>query len=155
MKDIDCKHPLTHCAKVKRMTICIAETTQYAEVRGLYQACNYNGGVQDNDIVVIAKDDELIGAVRICTEYGVKILRGMQINSARRRKGIGTLMLKFLQENLDMKDCYCVPYKHLKIFYGQMGFEEISPDEAPGFLAERLKKYSDSGLDVVIMRIKT
>lgn len=137
------------------MIIRIAETTEYSKVRGLYEACNYNGGVMDNDVVVIAENGELIGAVRICQEESVKILRGMQINIPHRGKGTGTLMLKFLQKNFDTNDCYCIPYKHLKIFYGQIGFEEISPGEAPDFLAERLKKYSDSGLDVIIMKIKT
>lgn len=137
------------------MIIRIAETIEYSEVRWLYEACNYSGGIQENDIVVIAEDDELIGAVRICPERGVKILRGMQINSACRGKGTGKLMLKFLQDNFDMKDCYCIPYKHLKKFYGQIGFEEISPAEAPGFIAERLIRYSDSGLDVIVMKIKT
>jgi predicted GNAT family N-acyltransferase len=112
------------------MIIRMAETTEYPKVRELYEACNYNGGIQDSDIIVIAKNDELIGAVRICREHNLKTLRGMQINSANRGKGIGTLMLKFLQKNFDMKDCYCIPYKHLKTFYGQIGFEEISAEEA-------------------------
>ena len=136
------------------MIIRIAETTEYSKVCELYEACNYNGGVQDNDIVVIAGADELIGAVRICREHGIKILRGMQIKSACRSKGTGTLMLKFLKENIDLKDCYCIPYKHLKIFYRQIGFEEISPDEAPDFIAERLKKYLAGGLDVMLMKKK-
>jgi len=137
------------------MIVRIIEKTEYPKVRKLYEACNYNGGLLDDDMVVIAEDNELIGAVRVCPEHGVKILRGMQIKSACRGKGTGTLMLKFLQENFDMKDCYCIPYKHLKAFYGQIGFEELSPGDAPGFLAERLKKYSDNGSDVIVMKIKT
>ena len=137
------------------MIVRIAKTAEYSGVRELYKACHYNGGVQDNDIVVIAKDDKLIGAVRICLEHDVKTLRGMQVSSGCRVKGIGTLMLKFLQENFDMTGCYCIPYKHLKTFYGQIGFEEIQQGEAPDFLAERLKKYSDSGLDMMVMKIKS
>jgi N-acetylglutamate synthase-like GNAT family acetyltransferase len=137
------------------MIIRIAETTEYPKVRELYEACNYNGGVQDDDLVVIAEDNDLIGAARISREHGVKVLRGMQIHSAHRRKGTGTLMLKFLQENIDMKDCHCIPYKHLNTFYGQIGFDEITPAEAPDFLAERFKKYLKNGLDVVLMKVKT
>jgi predicted GNAT family N-acyltransferase len=76
----------------------------------------------------------------------------MQIKMTHRGKGTGTLMLKFLKENIDMKDCYCIPFKHLKIFYGQIGFEEISPGKAPDFLVERLEKYLAGGLDVIIMK---
>jgi hypothetical protein len=137
------------------MIIRIIEKTEYPKVRKLYEACSDNGGLQDDDLDLIAEDDECIGAVRICTKHGEKVLRGMQIDCARRRKGTGILMLKFLREIIDMKDCYCIPYKHLKAFYGQIGFEEISPAEAPSFLAERLTKYSANGLGVMVMKVKT
>jgi len=137
------------------MIIRIAQPTEYDKVRELYQACNYNGGIHDNDVVVIAEDgDELIGAVRLCPEHGIKVLRGMQIKSAYCRRGTGTLMLKFMQENVDMTDCYCLPYTHLKIFYGQIGFGEISPAEAPDFLAERLEDYLERGLEVLVMKMR-
>ncbi|BAU52044.1 GNAT family N-acetyltransferase [Mucilaginibacter gotjawali] len=137
------------------MIIRIIEKTEYPKARKLCEACSYNGGLQDDDLVVMAEDDEFIGAVKICTEHGEKVLRGMQIDCARRRKGTGTLVLKFLRENIDRKDCYCIPYKHLKAFYGQIGFEEISPAGASCFLAERLTKYSANGLDVMVMKEKT
>lgn len=131
-----------------------AEINEYPEILTHYEACNYHGGVHDTDKIVIAVDGQVIGAVRICFEHGIKVLRGMQIKPALQKKGIGSAMLKFLADHLDMDGCYCLPYKHLKLFYGAIGFEEISIEDAPEFLAERLEKYLSSGHnEMVIMAV--
>jgi len=37
----------------------------------------------------------------------------------------------------------------------KIGFEEISPQDAPGFLAARLQRYlSDGNREIIIMQIK-
>jgi GNAT superfamily N-acetyltransferase len=130
-----------------------AEIGEYPEVLAHYEICNYKGGVEDKDTIVIAIDEEIIGAVRICYEHGKQVLRGMQIKPGWQRKGIGSAMLKFLVDQADMKGCYCLPYKHLQSFYASIGFEEIAPQYAPSFLAERLKKYLSSGSDIIMMMI--
>jgi GNAT superfamily N-acetyltransferase len=135
------------------VVIRFAGINEYPEVLTHYKICNYNGGVEDEDIIVIAIDKELIGAVRICSEYGIQVLRGMQIKSAWQKKGLGSSMLKFLVDNVDMNGCYCLPYKHLKSFYASTGFEEIAPQNAPVFLVERLEKYLSSGIDVIMMMV--
>jgi GNAT superfamily N-acetyltransferase len=135
------------------VVIRFAGISEYPEVLTHYKICNYNGGVEDEDIIVIAIDEKLIGAVRICSGDGIQVLRGMQIKSAWQKKGIGSSMLKFLVDNVDMNGCYCLPYKHLKSFYASIGFEEIAPQDAPVFLVERLEKYLSSGQDVVIMMV--
>lgn len=136
------------------MIIRFAENNEYTEVLAHYVVCNYHGGVEETDRIVIAIDRQVIGAVRICNEHGLEVLRGMQIKPAWQRKGIGSSMLKFLVDQVNMNGCYCLPYKHLTTFYGSIGFREISPRDAPEFLAERLKKYLVSGNNkIVIMAI--
>lgn len=135
------------------MVIRFAGISEYPEVLAHYKICNYHGGVKDEDIIVIGIDEELIGAVRICSEYGIQVLRGMQIKSAWQQKGLGASMLKFLVDNVDMNGCYCLPYKYLKAFYAAIGFQEIAPQDAPLFLVERLEKYLSSGHDVIIMMV--
>ena len=131
-----------------------AEIEEYPQILIHYETCNYHGGVQANDKIVIAAEEQIIGAVRICIEHGVKVLRGMQIKPAWQKKGIGSAMLKFLTEHEDMDGCYCLPFKHLKLFYGAIGFEEIAMRDAPEFLVERLKKYLGSGHnEMIIMKI--
>jgi len=136
------------------MIIRFAEINEFPEVLSHYETCNYGGGVQNTDRIVIAIDKNIVGAVRICIEHEIKVLRGMQIKAAYQKKGIGTSMLKFLAEHVDMNGCYCLPYKHLKSFYSLIGFEEIAPKNAPPFLAERLEKYLSSGNnEIIIMMI--
>jgi GNAT superfamily N-acetyltransferase len=135
------------------VVIRFAGINEYPEVLTHYKVCNYNGGAEDEDIIVIVIDKELIGAVRICSEYGIQVLRGMQIKPAWQKKGIGSSMLKFLVDNVDMNGCYCLPYGHLKSFYGSIGFEEIAPQDAPVFLVERFEKYLSSGQDIIIMMV--
>jgi N-acetylglutamate synthase-like GNAT family acetyltransferase len=136
------------------LVISFAEINEYPEILTHYETCNYHGGVLDNDKIVIAVDGQVIGAVRICIEHGVKVLRGMQIKPAWQKKGIGSSMLKFLATHVDLNGCYCLPFKHLKSFYGAIGFEEIPVSVAPEFLAERLKKYLGSGHnEMIIMKI--
>jgi len=131
-----------------------AEVNEYREILMHYETCNYRGGVQPDDKIVIATDGQVIGAVRICFEHGVKVLRGMQVKPAWQKKGIGSSMLKFLAAHVDMDGCYCLPFKHLKLFYSTVGFEEIPISDAPEFLAERLEKYLSSGHnEMVIMAI--
>ena len=77
----------------------------------------------------------------------------MQVKPEWQGKGIGSSMLKYLAANEDLAGCYCLPYSHLKKFYGLIGFEEIAVQDTPRFLAKRLKAYLHKGLDVMAMRI--
>ncbi len=136
------------------MVIRFAKPHEYAEVLALYDECKYGGGADISDKILVAIDEAIVGAVRICTEHGEKILRGMQIRPVYQGKGLGSEMLKSLANQLDMSGCYCLPYVHLKGFYASIGFEEISPLSAPRFLSERLEKYLSSGNnEIIIMMI--
>ena len=136
------------------MNIRFAEINEYPDVLIYYNTCNYGGGIRNEDKIVIAIDQEITGAVRICNENNINILRGMQIKPAWQRMGFGSSMLKFLVDHVDMNGCYCLPYKHLTGFYASIGFEEISQKEAPSFLVERLEKYLSLGHnEIIIMMI--
>jgi GNAT superfamily N-acetyltransferase len=139
------------CIRFMSAIIRFAEINEYPEILTHYEACNYHGGVQDADKIVIAVDGQIVGAVRICLEHGIKVLRGMQISPAWQRKGIGSSMLKFLADHVDLDGCYCLPFKYLKLFYGAIGFEEISIGDAPEFLSERLEKYLSLGHEQMVV----
>ncbi|MDE2291767.1 MAG: GNAT family N-acetyltransferase [Elusimicrobia bacterium] len=119
--------------------------------RELYRRTGYAGGVAPKDLVLAAFEGErLVGAVRLCREFGVVVLRGMQVLEEHRRQGVGTLLLRACEERLQGSVCWCVPYRHLEGFYGQAGF--VVADGAPQGLVERLGRYDAEGLDVVLMR---
>jgi len=135
------------------MNIRWAEFGDYEAVQLFYRECGYGGGVNDSDRVAIAVENEIIAAVRICFEQGFKVLRGMQVAAAYQSQGLGSAILQFLDQNLGLYDCYCLPYAHLALFYGQVGFKEILPAQAPVFLAERLGNYAvRSDTPIIIMK---
>jgi N-acetylglutamate synthase-like GNAT family acetyltransferase len=136
------------------MTIREATVDEHPAILNLYRVCGYSGGIAGQDLIVIAlNQNDIVGAVRICLENGINVLRGMQIHPAFRHQQIGSYMLKFLSENKDLRNCYCLPYNHLKSFYGRIGFKEIKQIDAPDFLVERLNNYIKSGhYHIIIMK---
>ena len=139
------------------MDIRQALKSEYTEVRNHYEYCSYRGGLQDNDIVVIAVEGRNItGAVRICSEDGEKVLRGMYVHPQFRNLGIGKAILQFLNARIDLSNCYCLPHAHLSRFYGLIGFREITTEDAPAFLVERLESYGSRNRDpIIIMKKET
>ena len=123
------------------------------ELNDFYVRCDYHGGVDDDDSVfVVRHNDQMIGAVRICYEQKHWVLRGMQISSEFHRKGIGTKLLKSVQQFLSGKECLCLPHDYLESFYAQIGFKKIDPEQAPVFLQKRLRGYLKHYPKLVVMK---
>ena len=123
-----------------------------AEVGEFYDTVGYRGGVSPADTTLIARGSgRLLGAVRLCTEGGVIVLRGMQVDPAFQGKGVGRALLSHCMPYLDKKAAYCVPYDHLANFYGRVGFVETPPELLPEFLAARLAEYVAANRKTVAM----
>ena len=126
---------------------------QYDEVMALYKREGYGGGLAPGDVVVGARiDDSLVGAVRLATEYEFLVLRGMYVQKEFQRQGIGRGLLGATAIEIGQRECWCIPYAHLRSFYMLAGFVERPSEAAPRFLMERLKEYARSGRQVIIMR---
>ena len=122
------------------------------EIKILYQKCGYGGGVKSEDCVFIARiNNQLAGAVRLCSEMNVLVLRGMQILPKFQNQGIGTELLKSCDRYLARKSCYCLPWQHLHSFYERVGFKAISPEQLPAFLNQRFQHYIASKMNVISM----
>jgi predicted N-acetyltransferase YhbS len=123
-------------------------------IASFYAHNQYGQPLSEDDIQFFAeKDGGICGALRLCREHGVLVLRGMRIASEQQRKGIGRLLLQKAVEAIHGEVCYCIPHRHLAAFYQEAGFAEANAAAAPTFLADRLVKYrEDLGLDVILMR---
>lgn len=129
-----------------------ARPEESERVAAFYRAEGYAAAVRPWDAPIIAEaDGELCGVFRLCIENDVLVLRGMRIREDVRRQGIGTRMLRASVPIIGERDCFCIPYRHLCDFYGQIGFLEIDHAEAPPFLHERCAAYVRRGLDAIIM----
>ncbi|MFK3737677.1 GNAT family N-acetyltransferase [Massilia sp. TN1-12] len=121
-------------------------------VRALYAAGGYGGGVDVRGAVIVAVlDDAVVGAVRLCVEHGVRVLRGMQVGAGHRRRGIGRALLAACDEAVGDEVAYCLPYANLAAFYGRIGFRLAARDALPAFLQERLGGYAAAGQQVMAM----
>jgi len=135
------------------VSIRIGNKSDIERVRDFYTNCGYSGSIQSNDVLLIAEEKSVVvGVVRLCIEYGYCILRGMRVHDNYRRKGIGKQMLFLLEELLCEKECYCLPYRHLINFYGNIGFVQIAEKDAPKHLQQRLNEYKAKGLNITVMK---
>ena len=120
----------------------VVPESELDHVRALYRLTGYRGEVQLGDIVVGAwRGLDLVGAVRIATEHGVRVLRGMRVQPEFQRQGIGTEILGEVRLLLDSKECFAIAYPHLKDFYGRIGFCTSDECDAPAFLRDRINRY--------------
>jgi predicted N-acetyltransferase YhbS len=125
-----------------------------SRIANFYAERQYGGGIQPNDIVLMAeRGGELVGIVRLASEEGVVVLRGMQVHPSFQRQGIGKKLLWTVAQELDGTACFCIPYAHLARFYGEIGFCVIEPAKAPAFLHLRLERYQNrnDGREYLIM----
>jgi GNAT superfamily N-acetyltransferase len=131
----------------------LAGPSDFGRVEEAYARFDYKRPIRADDAVWLAEDgDEVIAVVRIAHEEGVLVLRGMRVVDRMQRRGIGTLLLQAIAEWLGGRECFCIPYAHLVSFYAQIGFEQIEPEAAPAFLAQRMRDYRANGLDAILMR---
>lgn len=137
--------------------IAVAREEELAEVAAFYEECGYDGDLGALDTILLARvaDGQLVGAVRLCPEEGVTVLRGMEVRAEYQRQGIGSLLLRACVPFLDARASFCLPYAHLVSFYRAVSFEVAQPGQLPSFLAARLALYLAEGRDVLAMRRAT
>jgi N-acetylglutamate synthase-like GNAT family acetyltransferase len=68
------------------------------------------------------------------------------------RQGVGTQLLQACTEQLAEQVSYCIPWQHLKSFYQEVGFQEVSPLEVPDLLRQRFNSYTSRRMNVILMR---
>ncbi len=129
----------------------------FERLAAFYRDNGYAPPISPADVIVVAEvagnEGALCGAVRLCDERGVLVLRGMRVCEDMRRQGIGTRLLHAVEPVIGARECFCIPHRYLRSFYGQIGFVDIEPTDPPEFLRERWARYRrEYGLDVVLMR---
>lgn len=147
MKSLEIREP-----SLDMLTISQAKQQEFEDVRAFYLQCGYGGGLGQDDTVFVAQlQGQIIGAVRLCPEDRFFVLRGMQVLPLFQRQGVGTRLLQKCAEQLADQPCYCIPWQHLRSFYQQVEFREVSSDTAPILLRQRFEEYICRGMSVVLM----
>lgn len=135
------------------VTVALAGKEELFEILNFYRDIGYRGGARETDTILVARiEDRVIGAVRLCTEESVIVLRGMQISREYQRQGIGTRLLNECVPFFNAGISYCLPYDHLMGFYQQIDFQPVNPAELPNFLRQRLAGYHVLDKKIIAMR---
>lgn len=131
------------------LEIIVASLDEAREFYGRYS----HPGPEPEETVFLAKEDgESIGVVRLCPDDGFCVLRTMRVADSHQRRGIGTLLLKALEQAIPNQPCFCIAYAHLEAYYGQIGFVTITDDLAPDILRERQQTHRQKGFNTILMR---
>lgn len=131
-----------------------AEATDLDAINAFYESVGYPDCARPVDRLWVArKSDTLVAAVRICPQpEGYVLLRGLYVAQRAQRRGIGSQLARAALADVAGRVCYCIPFAHLEPFYERLKFARIRPEHAPHELAERLRRYFDEGLNVILMR---
>jgi len=134
------------------LQVSIANSGDYSKITSFYRGCGYFCQLSESDLVIQARENgEVVGAVRLCTEEGKLVLRGMYVIEEKRGSGIGTALLRIASNEIGNRECWCIPYTHLVDLYGRVGFQEIPKGSEPSFLLNRLASYVAKGKSVVLL----
>ncbi|MBW4456641.1 MAG: GNAT family N-acetyltransferase [Nostoc indistinguendum CM1-VF10] len=130
-----------------------AKLHDFENIKAFYKQCGYGGDLSEEALAFIAQfEEKIVGAVRLCPNTGFFVLRGMQVLAQFQHQGFGKQLLQASTEQLADQVCYCIPWQHLKSFYQQVGFQEVSPSKVPNLLRERFNNYISRGMNVILMR---
>lgn len=131
----------------------LAETTDPAGVQSFFLSVGYGAEVHPDDRLLVARvGQSIVAAVRLCTEEGHLVLRGMYVAEDRRGSGIGSKLLESTSAAIGSSECWCIPYARLTNFYSRIGFRMCGGEAVPPFLVERWKRYTAGGKVVVVMK---
>lgn len=140
---------MTSPIEVKRLS-----SNDFERAASFYQSVGYVQTIQPQDTFFGAYHaNEIVGLVRLAFENGHRVLRGMQVQPQFQFFGIGTKLIRLLEEDLRIEDCYCLPHGWLESFYGQIGFMKVeSTETCPAFLVERLEENKKKFPQLILMK---
>jgi hypothetical protein len=97
-------------------------------------------------------DGELVGALALSSIQESWLLRGPEIVSGFRRRGVGAALLDLATPEIREIECYVAAYSNLVRMYARVGFRVCLPAEAPPYLAQQLAIVRKTQLNLVLLK---
>lgn len=131
---------------------CVPEM-QFPLVNKFYKACRYSGKAVRGETVFTLKGPQgMVAAVRLEPKSdGWYFLRSMCVAPELRGQGLGSQLLRGLEDFLQQHPCYCYPFDHLQGFYEQAGFTLQDPHSASAEIQETFQRYTAQGRKIILM----
>ena len=95
---------------------------------------------------------ELVGALALSSMEGSSLLRGPEIVSGYRRRGVGAALLDLAIPEIRSFECYCACYAHLIPMYERVGFRVFPLEEAPAYFARQMAIGRKTQWNLVLLR---
>jgi N-acetylglutamate synthase-like GNAT family acetyltransferase len=126
--------------------------TEYAQAQEFYTSVGYEKPIKPEHKIIAAFDGRKIVALgRLEPTEGTLVLGGMQVAPDYQRGGVGTLILKELDNLIGDKTCWLLTNEHLENFYAKVGFKKIDKNFAPTFLQKQLEYYLKKYPHLIVM----
>ena len=97
-------------------------------------------------------DGQLVGALALSRLEESWMLRGPEIVSAHRRRGVGAALLALALPDIRDLECYCAAYSNVVNLFTPAGFKPCPADEMPPYLAQQLAIFRKTNQDLVLLR---
>ena len=130
----------------------IASKDEFYEIKHFLKHHNTYSANRTDIIYTVRSDKKLIGLARLINiddDKNTLWLRGLFIDEAWRNKGIATSLLNYLYkkqiESSQTKSIVAFSERHLKKFYQQNNFTEVTIEQLPPSLKKRLENAYSQG----------
>jgi predicted N-acetyltransferase YhbS len=97
-------------------------------------------------------DGELVGALALSRFEESWLLRGPEIVSAFRRRGVGSSLLELALPEIRDIACYCAAYSNVVNLYMPVGFTPCPEKETPAYLSQQMAIFRRMQWDLVLLR---
>ncbi|MEA1988755.1 MAG: GNAT family N-acetyltransferase [Pseudomonadota bacterium] len=142
------------------MNFAIASKDEFYEIKHFLKRHNTYSANRTDIIYTIRSGNKLIGLARLITvddDNNTLWLRGLFIDEAWRHKGLATSLLNYLHKNqidsLQTTNIVAFAEPHLKKFYQQNSYTEVTMEQLPSSLKKRLENaYSQGKKWLCLMR---
>ena len=136
----------------KPVNFAIASKDEFYEIKHFLKRHNTYSANRSDIIYTVRLDKKLIGLARlinIANDTNTLWLRGLFIDEAWRNKGLATSLLSYLYKDqiksLQIKSIVAFAEPHLKTFYQQNNYTEITMEQLPPSLKNRLENAYSQG----------
>lgn len=129
------------------------ETLRFPLINRLYKAHYPAGKAKKDEIIWVGEDTSgLVCCVRFKQFEHQQLLTGMLVHPAHRGQGHGLALLAAVKTQLQSLPCFCFAFRHLEGLYTSAGFRPIADADLPEALASRIRRYRQSGKDLMAMQ---
>ena len=140
-----------HKPRLAAPTVCPMRDDERRRTERFFREAGYPVPLGDHVAWGAFEGEDLIGALALCDEAGITILRGPEIRHERRRRGLGKSLMRAAAPALEGRACYVISYRHLVRMYREFGFQRCGVGEGPEFLRRRVRDLNERSWDLLLL----